>query len=192
MKPKQTYLKGKSIFIVSLLVIGVTILTVYISGADYQRSITENLYWSLGIIGLCLFLFMIYGLYKNLGLVDDFPKYKDFKSKDSLTSGSSISGLPEVEMSGGIGGIIVSILLWVVMSVVLLFLLIVLEAVFWFSLFIILTMLYWVFFRALKLVFSKSAATKGDWALSIAYAAGYTLLYTGWMFGIVYLVEIAS
>jgi hypothetical protein len=61
--------------------------------------------------------------------------------------------------------------------------------VFWFSLFVILTMLYWVFFRALKLVFNKSNETKGEIGLSMLYSLGYTILFTGWIFGIGYLSE---
>jgi hypothetical protein len=68
--------------------------------------------------------------------------------------------------------------------------LIVLEAVFWFSIFIILTMLYWIFFSALKFVFNKSKDTKGDIVISVTYSLTYTLLYVGWIFGIVYLTEI--
>ena len=75
------------------------------------------------------------------------------------------------------------------MTILFVFLLIMLEAIFWFSLFVILAMLYWVFFRALKLVFSKSDETKGNFVKSIVYSLGYTILFTGWIFGIAYLVE---
>ena len=76
MKPNKTYLKGKSVFIVSLIVIVVTILTVYASGIHFQRSITSNFYISLGIIAVTLFSFLTYGLYKGVSLEDDFPKLK--------------------------------------------------------------------------------------------------------------------
>ncbi len=79
MKGRKTYLRGKSVFTVSLLVIGITILTVYLTGINYNRTITLNLYISLSIIGTSLFLFMTYGLYKGVGLRNDFPKFKNFK-----------------------------------------------------------------------------------------------------------------
>ncbi|UOX33300.1 hypothetical protein LXD69_14800 [Flavobacterium sediminilitoris] len=66
MKIKQAYLKGKSIFIISLFVIGITILTVYLTGKNYNRTVTSNLYISLSIIGTILFFFMTYGLYKGI------------------------------------------------------------------------------------------------------------------------------
>ena len=190
MKAKETYLKGKSVFIVSLIVIGVTILTVYFSGINYNRTVTSNLYLSLGIIGICLFIFMTYGLYQGIGLIDNFPKYQNFKSGNIFTQSGEIPDLPNVDIGEGIGGIILSIFLWIAMTILVFILLIMLEAVFWFSLFVILTMLYWVFFRALKLVFHKSSDTKGDLGLSTIYSIGYTFLFTGWIFGIVYLTEI--
>lgn len=190
MKAKETYLKAKSIFIISLIVIGITIITVYLSGINYNRTVTANLYLSLGIIGICLFLFMSYGLYKGIGLIDDFYKYKDFESGNIISGSGELPELPVLDIGEGLGGILLSIILWIGMTILIFVLLIVFEAVFWFSLFVILTMLYWVFFRALKLVFNKSNETKGKIGLSMLYSLGYTLLFTGWIFGIVYLSEI--
>lgn len=193
MKIKQPYLKGKSVFIVSLIVIGVTIATVYFTGINYHRTVTANLYISLSIIGAALFAFMTYGLYTGIGLKDNFPKLKGFKIGDLISNSSlttDIPNTPSLDIGEGIGGVIMSIVLWIIMSIVLVFLMIILEAIFWISLFIILTILYWIFFRALKFVFSKSSQTKGDISISIVYALGYTFLYLGWIFIIVYLVEV--
>ncbi|MEP1488386.1 MAG: hypothetical protein ABJL44_17120 [Algibacter sp.] len=190
MKTKQEYLKGKSIFIVSLFVIGITILTVYLTGESYNRTVTSNLYLSLSIIGTALFLFMTYGLYKGIRLTDNFPKFRNFKKGDIIGNTSPDFDTPSIDVGEGIGGLILSILLWIGMTILIIVLLILLEAVFWFSLFIILTTLYWVFFRALKFVFSKSKETKGDIRFSVIYSLTYTILYLGWIFGIVYLTEI--
>ncbi|MFD0863420.1 hypothetical protein ACFQ1M_14490 [Sungkyunkwania multivorans] len=190
MKDSQTYLKGKSIFTVSLLVIGITILTVYLTGENYNRTVTSNLYLSLSIIGMALFLFMTYGLYRGVGLTDDFPTFKKFQTSDILAQSTDIPNIPNVEVGDGIGGFIMSVLLWIAMTVLIFVLLIVLETVFWLSIFVILTMLYWVFFRALKLVFATSYKTKGDIGISAIYSFAYTALYLGWIFGIVYLNEI--
>ena len=190
LKAKQTYLKGKSVFVVSLFVILITILTVYFTGENYNRTVTSNLYFSLAIIGSCLFLFMTYGLYLGAGLTDDFPKFKSFKTGDYIAQSGSFPDLPSIEIGDGIGGLIFSILLWIAMTILIFLLLILLEALFWISIFIILAMLYWVFFRALKFVFSKSADTKGDFGVSVVYSLSYTTLYLGWIFGIVYLTEI--
>ena len=190
MKAKQTYLKGKSVFTVSLLVIGITILTVYLTGENYNRTVTSNLYLSLSIIGTALFLFMTYGLYKGVGLTDNFPKFREFKTGDFIAQSGTAPDLPSIEVGDGIGGLIMSILLWIGMTILIFVLLILLEAFFWISIFIILAMLYWVFFRALKFVFSKSTETKGDIGISAIYSLAYTVMYLGWIFGIVYLTEI--
>lgn len=151
---------------------------------------TSNLYLSLGIIATALFLFMTYGLYSGIGLIDNFPKFRNFKSGDFIANSGTGPTMELPSVGDGIGGLILSILLWIGMSILFVILLIVLEAVFWFSLFIILAMLYWIFFRALKFVFNKSKDTKGDIGISAVYSLTYTLLYVGWIFGIVYLTEI--
>jgi len=189
LKVKQKYLKGKSVFIVSLLAIGITILTIYITGVHYNRSITSNLYLSLSVIGCALFLFMAYGLYTGIGLSDDFPKFKNFRTGELIAQSGTAPDLPNIQVGDGIGGFIVSILLWIAMTILAFALLILLEVVFWFSIFIILAMLYWGFFRALKLVFRKSIDTKGKLGMSIAYAISYSFLYVGWIFALVYLSE---
>ena len=151
---------------------------------------TSNLYLSLGIIATALFVFMTYGLYTGIGLIDNFPRFRNFQAGDLTGSASPTIDMPSIDVGEGIGGLILSILLWIAMSILFVVLLIVLEAVFWFSLFIILAMLYWIFFRALKFVFNKSKDAKGDIGISAVYSLTYTLLYVGWIFGIVYLTEI--
>jgi len=187
---KTTYLNGKSVFTVSLVVLVITILTVYITGINYNRSVTSNLYISLSIIGASLFLFMTYGLFNGVGLVDNFPKFKNFKMGNIISNSGTLPDLPPIEAGDGIGGLILSILLWIGMTILFFILLILLEAVFWISIFIILAMLYWLFFRALKLVFSKSKLTQGNLKKSIVYSFIYSVLYLGWIFGIIYSAEI--
>lgn len=190
MKAQQTYLKGKSVFIVSLIVVGITILTVYLTGENYNRKLNSNLYLSLSIIGTVLFLFMTYGLFTGIGLTDNFPKFKNFKTGEIFSQSGTFPELPRVDVGEGIGGLIMSVLLWIGMTILIFLLLILLEAFFWISIFIVLTMLYWVFFRALKLVFSKSKETKGDIGISAIYSLTYTAMYIGWIFGIVYVTEL--
>ncbi|WP_420570853.1 hypothetical protein [Kordia sp.] len=192
MKPQKTYLKGKSVFIVSLLVIVVTALTVYFTGFHYHRSITANFYMSLGIIAAVLFLFLTYGLYKGITLKDNFPKLESFEFKNGFSKNIFTGNSSGFEIGEGIEGIIISIVVWIVFSIVLVFLLIILETVLWFSIALILAMLYWVFFRAMRLVFSKASQTQGDLGVASLYAFGYTLMYTGWIFGIVYITTIFS
>ncbi|KAA1244294.1 hypothetical protein [Aquimarina sp. RZ0] len=190
MNVKQTYLKGKSVFIVSLVVIVITMLTVYLTGINYSRSLTSNFYISLSIIATALFLFMVYGLYKGIGLIDNFSKFRNFKTGDIISQSGTIPDLPTIDVGDGIDGIVVSVILWIGMTILFAILLIFLEAVFWISIFILLAMMYWVFFRALKFVFTKSSDTKGDIGISTVYSLAYTALYTGWIFVIVYITQL--
>lgn len=167
-------------------------MTVYLTGINYNRSITSNLYISLAIIGIFLFLFMTYGLYKGINVIDNFPKFRNFKTGEFIPSSGEFPDIdmPSIDSGDGISGLIISILLWIGMAVLFFILLILLEALFWVSIFIILAMLYWIFFRALRFVFSKSSETKGDIGISAIYSITYSILYLGWIFGIVYLAEI--
>lgn len=188
MKPSKTYLKGKSVFSISLIVVMLTALTIYLTGFHYHRSITANFYISLGIIATTLFLFLTYGLYTGIDIEDNYPKLKGFEFKKKMSEGimsGNTSGF-DFEIGEGIGGIIISIVLWVLFSIVFIFLLIVLETILWFSVALILAMLYWVFFRAMRLVFSKATHTQNNIGLAVMYAFGYTFLYIGWMYIIVY------
>ena len=132
---------------------------------------------------------MLYGLYKGVGLVDDFPKIENYKAKTPMFESGNIPTAPSMDVGDGIGGLLLSILLWIGVTILITILLVLFEAVLWLSIFIILAMLYWVFFRALKLVFSKSADTKGDLGISALYAIGYTSIYVGWIFALVYVVD---
>ncbi len=190
MKARKTYLSGRSVFTVSCIVIVITILTVYLTGINYNRSVTSNLYLSLTIISSALLFFLTYGLYKGVDLINNFPKFRGYKRGEILTFAEYTPEFGSFEVDDSIEGIIAAILLWIGMTILLLVSLVVLEAIFWVSFFILITMLYWVFFRALKLVFSKSSKTKGNLLSSINYAFLYTMLYSGWIYGIVFLSQL--
>lgn len=115
---------------------------------------------------------MTYGLYRGGELTDDFPMLKDFKTGELVANSGTNVDLLSVAVGDDIKEFIMSILYWIVMTIVifvpLVVLLVVLEAVFWVSIFIILGMLYW-FFRALKLVFSKLKEKKENLGISAMY-----------------------
>lgn len=89
---------------------------------------------------------MTYGLYKGIGLIDNYPKLPNYKRGDILGNVTPTFETPSIHVGDGIGGLILSIILWIVMTILMIVLLIILEAVFWFSFFIILAILYWIFF----------------------------------------------
>ena len=192
MKAPRTYLNGKSVFRISLIVIGLTLASVFATGDQFHRSLNQNLYLTLGIIGLSLFVFLVYGLYKGVGLKDDYPEISSYTTGDFTKEFGGIEegiGFPGSEFSGGIPDFIAALVFWIGMTLVLILLLVLVEILIWLSVFIILAILYWVFFRALRAVFSHGHQTKGNASLSAQYGLGYTALYLGWIYGIIYLSD---
>lgn len=47
--------------------------------------------------------------------------------------------------------------------------------------------LYWIFYRALRLVFAKSRTCQGQLLRSMEYALLYTACYTGWIFAVLWM-----
>lgn len=190
MKSRKTYLKAKSVFIVSLIVIGLTISIVYLTGLKFDRTIESNSYYSLTIIGLSLVMFMTYGLYNGIDLLNNYPVFKKYRRGAIFDIASPFpEETPDLDIGDGIEGIIMSILIWIGMTILFIVLLFLVEAIFWFSIMVLIAMLYWVFFRALKLVFSKSNETEGKIGLSLIYSISYSALYIGWLYAVVYLAE---
>ena len=93
------------------------------------------------------------------------------------------SGLPD--MGEGIAGVILGILAWVLFSVLLLLFIWLFGAIVWTMILVFAAMLYWIFFRALRLVFKNSNKCKDNLTTSIAYGLGYTALYNFWIYGII-------
>lgn len=183
-------LKGRTLFVIALLTIGITILTVYVSGIDFNRSLSTNLYISLSIIAFFLFLFLAYGLHRGIIIENNYPKFRNYEigsilSNVNFTSSDSSTPSFDFDVGEGLVGILISILLWIGLTILIVVLLIVFEAIFWLSLFIIFASIYWVFLRAIKVVFYKSRNTMGDLPKSVFLAFRYTILYTGWIYGLV-------
>lgn len=166
-----------------------TFFTVYITGINYNRSLTSNLYISLGTIATTLFVFLTFTGYKGTKLVDNYPKFQNFKP-GTIFHGTGMPEFGGVDAGDGIGGMLLSILLWIVMALVFAVFLIVFEAFFWLSLFVIFASLYWIFIRALKVAFHKAKRTRGDLKASLTNAIIYTTLYTSWLFAIALMVDL--
>ncbi len=96
------------------------------------------------------------------------------------------SGLDFPDIGDGIEGIIISIVLWFLISVLLTFGVWFFVNFIWVIALLFIAMLYWVFFRAVRLVFKHSKECKGQLIKSIAYGLGYTTLYSSWIYGIIW------
>jgi hypothetical protein len=192
---KRTLVNTKKIFIISILVIAITTLSVWFYGIGKHKTVIENSLISTSIISIVFFLFISISLFKGIKLKDNVGKITDninSKKLDFLKdlSPGDVSGLElGADIAEGIGGIIFSIILWIIVTFVLSFLFYALGTIIWFSILLFLGMLYWIFFRALRLIFKKSADCSGNFEKSIFYGLAYTILYNFWIYGIILLTK---
>ena len=193
MKRPRIFIKGKTALVVLLIAILATVLIVFLTGLPSQRTVLENSIVSVSILALLFFIFVGVGLYKDLHIHDDLSHKLQwgFAKPSILSDGVSTLEAPGSFDGGeGIAGILISIVVWIVMTILFILFLVLLEFVLWASLLALVGILYWVLIRALKLIFSKSIACQGNLLKSIAYAGGYTTMYLGWIYGVLYVAMI--
>ena len=180
---KMSYLTTKIVFKVTILVAVLTILGVWFFGLGKHRSIYDNSLVSTTILSVCLFLFLFIGLFKGVKLKDDIGKLTDRLTPSKIPDFSTAtSGVDFISVGEGIGGIIISFVLWIIVSILIALFLWLFGAVLWTSIIVLIAVLYWIFFRAIRLVFKQSNKCKGNFKASIAYALFYTMLYNFWIY----------
>lgn len=118
---------------------------------------------------------------------DDIGKITDKINLDKIPDISSGIELPSdiPDVGEGIAGIIIGILAWILFSILLLLFIWVFGAIVWTMVLVFAAMLYWIFFRALRLVFKNSNKCKNNLTASFAYGLGYTTLYNFWIYGVI-------
>jgi hypothetical protein len=141
-----------------------------------------------GVVAGAMFLFLAVGLYRGVRVRKREAMAGDFKAVGGDWIPSNLGDLGSLGGDGCgeiIGGFLLGLLLLILLVVGLwLFVNVALVVFFLLSL-----ALGWVFQRALRQVFAKSRRCRGDLAASLAYAAWYTFLYTGWLFAVLMLVD---
>ncbi|MEG0925349.1 hypothetical protein [Chryseobacterium sp.] len=154
--PRRSFLETKYLFYSTLAIIAIVIVSVWISGKGDHRSLFQNSILSTSILAGGFFLFISLGLYYGLKLKDNIgsilnkERLKKYPDKaptiDNFDFDSPIAG-------DGIGGAILSIVLWIVFSIVLIYLSYFLGLFFWSAILFLGAILYWIFFRALRFCF---------------------------------------
>ncbi|WP_300686787.1 hypothetical protein [Chryseobacterium sp.] len=188
--PRKYFLETKYLFYSTLAIIAVVILSVWLAGKGSHRSLFQNSVLSTSVLAGVFFLFITLGLYYGLKLKDNVgsilnkEKIKKFSDKN-LPNGGFDFDPPDI--GEGIGAVILSIILWIIFSVVLVFLLSFLGLFFWSAVLFLAAMLYWIFFRALRLVFKNSGKCKGNVLKSLGLGFFYSLLYVSWIYGIIFI-----
>ena len=175
---------GRTILIATLATAIITILLVFFTGLESHRSVINNALISLSILAAAFLIFLSTGLYYGVQVVDNLKG--KFKLRWGNTDTWSPPVIADVDMdieNGCLGGI----LAWIVAALVSIILLFFLQTIVWAAFAILIGAIYWVLIRALKLIFSRSGDCKGQLGKSLSIALTYTVLYIGWIYGIIYI-----
>jgi hypothetical protein len=187
-----------NVFVVTLIVIVLTTLGIYFWGLGHHRTFFENSMMSTTVLAISFFSFTSIGLYRGMKLKDNVGRVTSRYKSKFLNSNSSgpiefpdsnfeISDVPE--FGDDLISIVLATIFWIVMALVLSSALIFVGDILVVSILAFVGMLYWIFFRALRLVFKNSNRSKGDLFESMKWGFFYTLLYSGWIYGIFFTVE---
>lgn len=169
-----------------LVIVSIGILDYFIVLKSH-KSLYENLLFILLLLSITFFVFITFGLYKGFKLKENIGKLTDHIDAKKLPDFSG--GFPDISaeseglggIAEGLGGLFIAIVC--ALALVLIGWLFVLSA--WFVLIFLAAVLYWVYFRALRLVFKRSGICQRNIMMSLKYAGLYSLLYTSWIFAFI-------
>ncbi|HEV7300527.1 MAG TPA: hypothetical protein VGN72_14270 [Tepidisphaeraceae bacterium] len=145
----------------------------------------------LAAVSVCLMVFLTVGLYTGARVKRETEASAKFdpgrwmpdESPSNFDMATDFPAALEVD-EGCIGGI-VALVIWIVVSVLLVALLTLLVSLFLPVFAVVLTAVFWMFYRALRLVLLRGRKCRGNLLKSAGYAAFYTFLYTGWLLAVV-------
>lgn len=167
----------------------------------------------LYIVAAALFGFLAAALYKGVHVQrspTDRPVWRSLRNRfkrpeisggDVMDAASVVADvasnidlsdidLPDLSDGGDdLVGCLFSIVLWVAVAALIIILLPIVIELVWAVAFIVIAGLYWIFYRALRVVFWQSHKCRGNRLRSAGYAGFYTLLYIGWLFVVVLMVK---
>jgi hypothetical protein len=178
-------LSARTVTLLSVITILVVFALAFLLG---HRSLLVEVERSVGILSIGLFLFLSHFLYRGVRVKNEPLVRERWKPIQGSDFTDVMSNLPDVtpsfELVGeGLGGIILSILSWIVFIIVIFLLLYVLANMVWGIIFVLAVIVYWIFYRALRLAFIKSRSCKGKVLFSLGYGLMYTIMYMSWVYG---------
>ncbi|WP_066509569.1 hypothetical protein [Rufibacter sp. DG15C] len=215
-KPLSRYLlNSTTVFSLTLLVLGLTVIGVYLFGLGREHTFFQNSLLSTSILSVVFSAFVSIGLYGGVKLKDTLGQVTDkipfrkknkdgssggswlsmgdfmpsFPGKSSDSSSSNSFDVGDLGGDEGCVGVLVGIVVWLAVALALSIALWLFGEILLVALFAFMAMLYWIFFRALRLVFRHSHQTRGRLTASIGYGLVYTLVYNSWIYAIFILVE---
>lgn len=189
MKNSRKLLYGKTLFLAAIPTLIIVILLVYLTGLESHRSIIDNSLISSTIIATT---FITIGLYNGLNVIDNYSnklKLTWKKAKKNVGENDLIGSIdpPSFEADNIFGAIVLFILVALAVIVLAAYTF----TFIWAGIIILAVGIYWIMIRSLKLIFSRSRYCENNLLKSLGYALLYTALYTGWIYGVIYLSTIA-
>ena len=187
---KPNLINSRTVFTSTLIIIPTLILIIYLTGRHEHRSLYFNAILSTTILSLIFLTFITTGLYNGWKLKDNLGNFLDkidnFKKPGSggLSDASNLDfGLVDAD---DLEGCLFSILAWIIIGVFGTLILWSLGAIIWAAILVIAGLLYWVIFRAYRLIFRNSSKCKKDFWKSLKIAALFTFLYSCWIYAIIF------
>ncbi len=187
------FISSRLLFIVTLIIISLTIIFVWFFGLGKHRAMFENTMISSWILTTVLFQFLFVGLYmgfklkENIGKIEPKPFFKlSVKGffKDLMAVSPDVSGL----MPFGDSPFEV-ILVFILSAGLIIVILAYISATLFPLIILFIAILYWVFYRAVKFAFKKSKICKGKVFISLVYSFLFTLTYSFWYYIIIFSVH---
>jgi hypothetical protein len=182
---KATLINSKTVFISTLIVVPTVILLVYASGLENHRSFYLNTLVSTTILSLIFFGVISFGLYNGWKLKDTLGDLTKKTEIGKMPNTSAFDGTSIDFIDEGCGEPVVIILLWVLAAFFGSFLLWLAGGALWSTILVLAAILYWIIFRAFRLIFKNSPKCRGNILRSIITAFSYTVLYNFWIYLIV-------
>lgn len=161
------------------------VLIVYLTGLEQHRSLYLNSLASATVISIVMIAFIATGLYNGWKLKDTLGKLHNSYVYKPPADFPGLDGFSTIDGDDDFGGIISAIVLWIIATIVAIFLVYFVSGIIWLSVVAIGSILYWIVFRALHLVFKKSAWCKGNITRSLTIAFLYTVMYNCWIYVII-------
>lgn len=182
-------INSKTVFFSTLIVVPTLSLIIFLTGINQHRSLYLNSLLSTTILSFVFLAFITTGLDKGWKLKDElgnfldkFPKWKKPSSPEMDVS--DIPSIPIYESDPEDS--ILSILIWIVVGLLGSVIFWWLGAFIWAIILVVAGILYWIVFRALRLIFRYSPICKGNWVKSFAIAVFFTFLYNCWIYAIIF------
>jgi hypothetical protein len=186
---RPNLVNAKTIFVSTLIVIPTLTLIIYLSGVKEHRSLYLNSILSTSILSVMFLIFITVGLYRGWKLKDNIGNLFDKIDRlEKPGSGTADAGGLDLDFfnADGLEGCITSIFAWAIIGVLGTFILWALGTVFWAVTLAIAALLYWIIFRAYRLIFRNSLRCRRDFWKSLRIAIVFTFLYNCWIYIIIF------